>query len=391
MNWLQTATDLLEDFGQPLAAGEFPSIAQALDDGIDDRLRDALAEPSPINPRYVENLLTDCVNRIANCLILKEKANEIEVRAIGDAISYRLQSASISADTRIRELLTPVQERLGANATGSKPNGASTEFVGDKKLWAAVRKFQTDLSEANSSAAEAWKVKASTPGNGSNYVERFRLVKTLFELGIVEAYRRCIVCARGLKAVYGIDIKVPPVSSAGYLNELAIWGQKASDLLDIELDGRFSSEVVLSIGAISDAKKSNELITRTAFNAGLAAGTVNFDINENIFELLKLKSPLMRSVRFQLKVKADDAKTRFLTLQVRPPADVLTPGENVLSCTSSTQYQDAEGNETNYGVRNLKPTGDWSIRLPELMLVTGEATATDIVHIFMFLRVSAKR
>ena len=389
LNWPATVKSLLEGFTDAPDVAEYPSIAFALDDGIDDRLKESLAEPSPINPRYVEDLLADCVNRIANCLVLKEKANEVEVRAIGDAMSYKVQVVSLRMNDRIQELLAPLQERLGANALGTKTSAGSTENIGDKELWEKIREAQKSLSKIQAEVVEALKNKAQTPGNGANYSERFRLLKELFELGIVETYRRCVVCARGLKMIYGLERPVPKVSSSGYLNELALWAQKASDALDLEIDGRMSSEVALAIGAIDDAPKEMELLTRTAFNAAIAAGNISFMIKPTQFDSLRMKSVVLRSMRFQIKSKTEDAKTRVLSLQVKLPGSALTSGDSLFNCTSSTQYQDSEGNETGYGVHNLSPIGDWSIKLPE-RFVTGEPLA-ELVNIYLFLKLSYRR
>ena len=367
-----------------LPEADFPSIALALDDGIDDSLRDSLAEPSPVNPRYVEDLLGDCVNRVANCLILKEKANEVEVRAVNDALNYKVQNASLSMAKTINDLVAPVQERLGMNAFGTKRTGDEERYFGDEKLWQKVRDAQALYSKAQSEAIEVLRTKASTTGNGSNFVERFRLLKALFELGIVETYRRCVVCSKGLKAVYGIDVPVPKVKASGFLNELAIWAQKASDALDVELDGRYFGELTLAIAAPDEAPRSLELMPRTAFNAALTAGVLTFGVKGLPFDEQKMKSVLLRSVRLQVRAKTDDAKTRVMSCSLR------LPGENTYPCTASTQYQDSEGSETVHGVHNLSPVGDWAIKLPERFL-TGEAAAAEITNLYLFLRVSYRR
>lgn len=389
LTWPATAKMLLDDFVNDPHEGAYPSIAFALDDGINDRLKDSLAEPSAINPHYVEDLLSDCVNRIANCLVLKEKANEVEVRAINDAMNYKVQTATLLMGDRILELLAPIQERLASNALGIKVNGANSEYVGDKDLWEKIRLEQKALSKTQNEVAEALKNKAITPGNGANYTERFRLLKELFELGIIETYRRCVVCARGLKGIYGLDHPVPKVTATGYLNALAIWAQKASDALDLEIDGRLSAEVALAIGGVDDVLKEPELLTRTAYAAAIAAGNIAFTIKSSLFDNLRMKSVILRSLRFQIRSKTDDAKTRVLSFQVKIPSSPLTVGDNIFSCTSSTQYQDSEGNETVYGVHNHTPVGDWSIKLPERFL-TGDALA-ELANVYLFLRVSYRK
>jgi hypothetical protein len=183
--WVEKLQSLGTDF--PIGnTGAYPSIAKALDDGVSAKLNAAALEPIGINPRYVEELIRDCTARIANCLTIREKAQDVEVRAIGDAISYKLQTEALESEKTIRTLLKPIRHLKfdGATAATISKDPVGTQdlkasFSGDQAVWNSVNQSEVDFEEIRQEILETLKMKAGVPGNGSNFAERFDFLKSL--------------------------------------------------------------------------------------------------------------------------------------------------------------------------------------------------------------------
>lgn len=390
-DWKQNFSMLAETFAPLTMAdpGEYASLSNALDDNVDKLLAGAVAAGgSTANKRFVEQLLSDCVARISNCLILREKASDIEIRAINEAANHKMQSQLLKSSVAIGELLAPIQARLASNATQLVPDGDEYAFTGDKEIWAGVKSHQDAIWRTQKAILDLTVAKANTAGNGSNYLERFTMLKMLFDLGITELYGRCLACAAALKKIYGIDSPVPDVTPVGYLNALALWGQKASDRLDVELGLRYSADIILALGGTDENLKASELMERTKFTASVTTGAFNFNVAGRHLERFNMREPRLRSVRLQLRSKTDDAKVRIWCGALRLPGSDLTPGDETFPCTMSSSYSDSES-EGIYGVHNLDPIGDWTLRLPE-RAITGEPIE-EIVNVYLRMRISYKR
>lgn len=370
---------------------QYPSLGAALDDGIDKILADFLAGGgSEVNRRFVEDLLNDCVERISNALVLREKANDVEVKAVHEAMSHSYQTKLLETTKKINDLLGPTQAMSGMNAVGLKAEAGGFKFVGDESLWDDLKKLQDSIFKDQSEQLSTGLAKAVAPGNGANFVERFSMLKALFDLGMPELYGRCLACAFALKKIYGIDLPVPKVTSTGYLNQLAIWGQKASDRLDVELGSRYTGEVMFAIAGVNDNLRDGELLSRTKYTQAVQTGTLNFSITEKHFERFKISSPLLRSVRLHLRPKAEDGRIRIWTGTVSPPDSELTPGDEIFPCIVPSSYAQADG-EAVFGVHNLNPVGDWVLRLAEQSVAGDVLNADEVQNVFLRMRVSYRR
>lgn len=369
------------------AINGYAPLAAGIDDGIEPLLTTHLAQGrTKVNRRFVEDLVNDCVVRVANCLILREKAYEIEVRAVGDAVSHFGQSAIIETNNSIRELLADTQPRTAANATRARVNGDEVSFESDETVWTKVKDLQAALAKQQTDLVDVQAVKAQTPGNGSNYVERFTSLKELFDVGIAELYGRAMACASALKSIYDIDCVVPAISQTGYLNQLALWGQKASDALDKELSARYIGEISLSAKNIDNALVAP--LSPKYFSKAWGSGELKLHLSEDLFEQFQMTRPLLRSVRVQAVTGKDEA--RFWSVVVALPNTDLTDGDEVFPCKVSTSYA-AEPGEIVFGAHNLRPHGDWVIRRP-VDSSTGELNKPeDVVDFVLHLRVSYKR
>ena len=389
--WKASYLELAKDFSPLTDEGGKPALLGALDDNLEALLAAHIVNgESGVNKRYVEDLLSDCAARISNCMSLRERAHDVEVRAIDAAMTAQLQASALSLARNVNAELKTIQHKMGATALRETHTGQTVEYEGDAAIWQNVNALQETFYEVQKTQLDDLKIKASTPGNGANFVERFDLLKRLFDLGIVEAYGRCVACAAALKSIYGIIRPVPPVRPTTYLNDLAVWAQNASDDLDVELSGRYSGEVCFAVAGIDDNLKDNELVPRTKFTQSVATDVLNFALTEAHFTRLRMKSVLLRSARVQIKTKSDSAtRTRLWSGTLQMPSSDLTPGDEIFPCIASTGYPDAAG-EFIIGCHNLQPVGDWALRLSDRS-ITGDATAAEVENVYLYVQVSYKR
>ncbi|QTD35838.1 hypothetical protein [Pseudomonas fluorescens] len=393
LEWIEIVKNLSHEF--PLIHDDFPMLSVAIDDEVDDILRESLTNPSEVDAHYVEDLLTDCVNRISSCLTLREKAQDIEARAISDAINYKALKAANEVAKLTAIELAPLQEKMIQNATSievSETSGKKTvNFSSDNKTWSNIENIQETFLQKQLEIAEIMKTKASTPGNGANHIERFLFIKRLFDISIEEAYKRSLVCAKSLKSLYGIQLDVPKISKHGYLNELAIWAQTATTLLDSELDSRIYSKVAFAISARDENPKETELIPKSKFTASIATRAIGFTLTSAHFEKFRMKSVLLRSIRIQVRAK-DESRTRVWSVTVKLPNDGLGKTDASYPCVAPSNYQGPDENlSIVHGIHNFSPVGDWQINLPERSITDDDTSPAEILNIYLFLDVSARR
>ncbi len=390
-NWTDIVRNLSADF-DPISkmVNGVPVISEGLDEGIDKILAEHVTGGlTSLNKRFVENLMSDCINRVANCQILREKAQEIENRAVDAAVTFRTQNALLDAASEIADEMREIRHLQGMNSIGLKSTVEGSEFIGDRAIWDRIRAQEENGRTAQRDAIESFMEKSRTPGNGSNFVERFTFLKSLFDINMTELYVRSLECAIGLKAVYNIDKPVPKMSTSGYLNYIAIWAQQASDELDRALAQRYLGSLTFTLAAPDESPKGLEILGLTAFNAAINAGAINFIIKKEHFSLFRMKDVLLRSVRLQVRSGTDETRTRVWSSSLTLPNTDLSLGGESFPAIFSTASADT-GEETIFGVHNIPPFGDWSLRIPERS-ATGEVSKNEIANVYLQMRISYRR
>lgn len=390
--WKNFVESLNKDFPLSNPDPAFPNLSSAIDDGVDDLLRDSVVDLSSINPLYFEDLLADCINRVSNCLVLREKANEVEIRAVSDALNYKYQSQAINIYQQIRDVIQPIKFKMGQYSTSIKTTSeADAEFFGNDEIWSNVKGLEDALSKSQAESLELFKAKASTSGNGSNYVERFAFLKTLFDISIAEAYRKAVVCEKAAREIYGIQIPLPTIKTIGYLNELAIWSQKMADALDAEQDRRYVGEIAFAVSGIDNNLMDNELLTKDKYTAQIAGGEIKFTLTSDKFEKSSMKNVLLRSMRLLIRAK-DETRVRIWPVKVKLPTSTLSPGGEVFSCIASSNLSDSNTEQSLIrGVHNISPLGEWEISLPPRSITAEGTQASELTNIYIILRVSYRR
>lgn len=388
--WRDRVSDINDYFPVGDGGGAFPEIANSLDEGLRDRLWEQLQTASPINALYVEDLLRDCAARVAYCLQIRDKAHELETRAINEALAYRVQSAAVTLQKTVNEAVGPHAGKLSMNATRSQTQtGGTTEF--DSAInWGPVSQEQARANAAQIEVLADRKAKAETPGNGSNYRERYGFLKKLFDQSFVETYRRATRCADALKRVYGIDRPLPPFKPTNYLDDFAFWVQSASDALSTELDARFVGEIGFALNAKDASPKANELMTKADYDAAVPTRRIAFRLKAEHFDGYDMEGVLLRSVRIQMG--SADGKTHLWPIRVRVPGSDLSTGIEMFSCVAPSLYQEGHSDAALIrGVHNIDPRGDWLIELPEESLDGLATTPANLPDIYLIVRVSYRR
>lgn len=362
----------------------FPSIADPLDHDVEQLLQHAQANPSQVDPHHVEELLTDCVDRIANCLTLREKAAQVEVAAIAAATEYKERASRVETERAIRNALSTLRPILGGNATGTRISANQTENTGDASVWARVNGAEEDHEKAILVLLQTLLTKAQAPGNGSNYVERFAFLKRLFDQSLIEAYRRARVCEKALSQIYDIHEALPQLRSTGYLNELAIWGQKVADLLDEKLDQRVVAEVAFTLGAKDNKLREHEIVGKSDFYRMLRADRrIRFTMTETHFEKYGMKNPLLRSLNVQARL----AQTLW-PIKVTIPSSQVTGKKAMVPSVAETGNYFTNDTIIIEPIHNRSPIGDWEIEVNERSLYTQIANPDKIKSFFLRMRLT---
>lgn len=365
--------------------------AAILDEGLAERLHLALqrAAGSGVNKQFVEDLLNDCMNRIANCLSLRDRAYDLETRAIDDAENYLLQKANLEANKAISDALGSVQHNFAGNALTAEVTGDTVKFSGDQATWEKIKSVQQRFANEQESALLARRDRSTMKGSASFYADRFKQIKRLYLNGITESYIRCIACGQALKTIYGITEAVPEVASVNYLDDLAAWAQRASDKLDTELASRYLCEINFALWNGSDQPvkpEQREIGSKEEYEKWVNSGNYLFALTDAHFR--NMADVRLRSARLVVKVGADEAKIRTWAAVLKPPSSDLLTGEEAYPCNVMTTLSPGSGADV-YGVHNLRAVGPWQIEMPARSL--GDKDAAALANLFLCLRVSYKR
>ncbi len=371
-----------------------PELTRSLDDGVEKLLTGTLLEDDKrLNPLYVESLLNDCISRINSCISLRDKAQEVETRAIAEALSYQAQKASADFQKVFRENIGTDYRLLLQNAIGATfADNKITPVTFSEEIWAILDKAQAEMVAVYDQTLETRALKARQPGNGANFSERFATIKALFDLAIVEAYRRCRVAKTGLDKIYGLNsVDLPEPSPSGYLDKLALWAQTVSDLLDAELDERKVATALFVLGAAGADTDEICLMTRENFNVQLDARSLAFELNPDHFEALEMKDVKLRSVKLQARLPNDDLKTHLWRSRLTLPPNPVTAIADTHPLLMATSFQDLfDSDIVVKGVHNVSPLGAWRVEIDKTSPTGNPVNRANINNIWLLLRVSYK-
>lgn len=361
----------VEDSGIVVMPPGAPDIVVPFDDSAVDHVSklDFGTRQAGIRALEVEELLNIAASRINSCLALRERAQEIQIRALSDAVEIHIQEHGTAIQTSIDEIVSPA-----ANAADNE----------------ALKKRRSELNSLMMLRPELIKSRAKEPGHGSNYGERYSFLRKMFQTVFEDAYIRAKLAADALKAVYGIDYPTPALKKDGFLDELTFWAQTAADKLEVALEARRKVSIAISIGS-PDASTANHVLSNADYIAQRAAGIYNLDFKAS-FDRLNLKDPRVRSLCVQVIPKDGTHLGKYYSMNLAPPPNALAPGDNSVSMLAMAGEISSCWDLGTSEFHNFDPTvGAWTLRL-QPQPVYGPVDAADVLaHIVFHFTVSAVR
>lgn len=389
-------TDLAEE--TPLANAFLPSdenaslsISQPIDRGAEKLLSRYENAYLTYPPHEVEYLVQTLNEHLANCLELRLKAQELEVRAFTEASDQLLQRKLLATIRKQAELFASNEPNLLANTVKAKvADGAVSGDLG-VTYWQDMLREQINQIEQRLEDANLRLARLGEDGGGTNYVERFEFLKQIFNIDLVEAYCRARAASVGLKHIYGITTEVPPLTDTGYLNKLTLWARTVT----YELEKKFFNirETTLAF-ALNDGSNETPLPTDDVpqimrldnFRNLRSGGSFTFKIEKGFFERsnLNLKNPRLRGLDVHLWVNEKVSTMQFWRVFVKAPTQKIEIGSGIPPLTYEpnifiplatypSHVAETEEVSNQREVHNVNPIGEWTIRI-EPKSITGLVT-----------------
>jgi hypothetical protein len=351
-----------EDPGQP------PAIALPLGGRIDDAtVNEINAAATSLDPYKIEELVGSCLSRIANCVSIRDRAYEIQLRALTEGIRLAYAAEEVEDEAAVEAAINP-------GPAGAPFANARRDL---KALKLARIKAQKDIS--------------LMPGSGANYGERFAFLKSMFKESFLGAVARAKLINSSVNAVYGIAPPTfPLLTDSRYLDSLALWAQKISDLLDEERDGRVRRQLIIPLTPRDAASVGDSVMDIITYQGGYAGAAINFKLTDEYFKDRGLKSPLMRSVAVRADVSDTWAGAVFSTWITPPQPTLVADDRTIYHASVGGRLEDAS--RASIEVHNLNPIGTWSLKITGKE-IRGQAfsSATDLTNFFIHLTVFARR
>lgn len=397
-----------------VAEGNAPlSISQPIDTGADKLLRDYKNSWLTYPPLEVEYLMQTLNEHLNNCLDIRMKAQELEIKAFAETNDQLLQLRLTEAMQKQLKLIEENEPKLLGNTIGTKyhSNGAIT---GEQATyWKDLVKEQEQQLDYKLEDINARLKRLSENGSGNNYVLRFEFLQKMFEIDLIEAYCRIRAASIGLRAIYNINVPVPEITDTGYLDKLILWGRKAT----YEMEKKLFNYREVTVGfALNDSSTgapatvapvfdAPRIMTLDAFRLSRNGGSFTFNLPTNFFERLnlKLKNPCLRGL--DVHVVANDAKQplQFWRVYVKAPTKKITldtgiqpysyePVVYIPMATYIGHTSELNTVPNQREVHNVNPVGEWTIRIePKSIFANVDANNDHVDNILVRMRISYEK
>ncbi len=329
-----------EDHDEPpqITKGINTPINQAEADEIDFAVRD-------LDPYNVEDLLSSCMTRVANCISLREKAHELQDK-------FLCESLELINAPDLETLKVGIEELIWPSFDDAKAKTLHTDRTSLKDKTLALIKARTDLR--------------NVPDSGSNYGERFDFLKKMFRKSLLQAIARAKVISRAMPRIYSVKLpELPALDAANYLNELALWLQSTADVLDLERDLRFPIKIVFALTGDTDGVGEDSFLTQAEYTNQFNDGTFRIELTEAFFAASGAHQPLLRDFCLRAVVKngSSDELNHGFTTWITPPRPALLSESRTFYHAAMVGGLDVCGTQSAAArVYNLNPIGAWEIR-----------------------------
>ena len=358
----------------------------------------------------VEYLVRTLNEHIRHCIEIREKAQDLEARAISETMEKELQIALFQILAQQADLAKANEPSLLGNLKGVRiENGQPVGEASD--YWNKLTELQkTHLSQQENHARLRLE-QMKEPGSGANYVARFLALKEAFDIDLREAYLRAQAASFGLKEIYGIDAPLPPLVDVGYLDQLANWARETTYKFEKKLFRVYETVVgfALRTGSAAAPLDLPRVLVDTEFEKARGAFMFRLPLKamEDLFNRLELKmrNPRLRGIDV-IAYASNEGTTltqRYWRVRVDLPKQtirgdsghelpinpqVILPFVTYAAIRSSTSDY-----PTQRECHNVNPIGEWLILIEPHDWATGTPTDNkDHIHnLIVRMRVSYER
>ena len=409
-NSLAIETPLAENLNSPI--NQPLKISQPIDTGAVALLQPFVNAYVTYPPLEVDYLVKTLNQHIANCLELRMKAQDLEVRAFVEASDQLLQRYLLESLQRQANLFALNEPRILANTINTRLMNGTVQ--GDAiTYWNDILTEKiVQITKQIEDADKRLKMLTQN-GSGTNFVERFEFLKKLFEIELIEAYCRASTANIGLKKIYNIDIPMPQIVDVGYLNELTIWTRKITYELEKKFFDIRETTVAFALndystGAAAIAPPVYDLpriLTKDAYERGLAQGNFTFTLTEDMFTRLnqRLKNPRLRGIDVHATKSAPPplqpdywriflkAPIQRISIGVGIPDYTYEPAVHVPMATYPLYMNDNNLSENLEEVYNVTPIGDWIMKIEKKNIKNGDTSYLNVENLIIKMRITYER
>lgn len=398
-NDLAQKTSIASDLS--ISDGQSPkSISEPIDIGADNLLESYKNSWFSYPPLEVEYLIQTLNDHLSNCLEIRQKAQDLEVKAFGEANEQLIQRTLLESIEEQLTLFAENQPKLLSNSIDTKFDETSGSFhSAESTYWATMLEKQQQQLKIKLKDVDNRLSRLNETGSGNNYVARFDFLKKIFEKDLIEAYCRSRAAALGLKNIYNLDIPVPEITNVGFLDKLVIWAREAT----YELEKKFfkirettvsfslHDSTVAAAALAAPVNNTPRIFTFDEFKTELKSPNPSFTFNipNNYFERLdlKLKNPRLKGLDVNI-IGVDGKKTqKYWRIVVQAPIKKINiaTGVNPYSYQSKLyiptatyvdDLSDIQSVPNRIEVNNVSPIGEWTIKI-EPTSISGDILNTD--------------
>lgn len=354
-----------------------PQIAWPLGTKIDDvTVAEISGAKSEMNPYRADDLLSSCLTRLANCISLREKAHEIQARALVEGIELLHGEAVEDSQSIIDGILYP-----------GPPIGNGGQDPG--KILAEQREV---LLQAKKATFKARKAISALTGSGANYAERFSFLKSMFKISFLEAVARGRRAAEAIERIYDIKLPESPSLDADlFLNSFALWVQQIADQLDFEKDRRYKTSLIIPISQEGDGDNV-ALLSKEEYKKQYDAKLLDFEITEAYFLERDIHKPILRNLGVRATLSNAAYSGRAFPAWITPPQPSLVNSDRTFYHTALVGGPElASERFVTDEVHNLDPIGKWQIRIINADVTGLQIVDADPPNFYLHMTVFGRR
>jgi len=410
-----------------VAEGQTPkAISQPIDIGAINLLRPYENSWFTYPPLDVEYLIQTLNEHLNNCLEIRLKAQDLEIKAFAEVNDQLLQRKLLETLQNQIKLFAEYEPKLLGNTINIKFKAADGTISGDpiepfpknpqdpepqNNYWYKVLVEQEAQLKLKIEDADKRLSRLNELGSGNNYVARFEFLKKLFETDLIEAYSRARAASIGLKGVYGITLDVPEIVDEGYLNKLILWARKATYELERKLFTVRETTVAFALNDGSEGANpplnydAPRIFTLTDFRVKRNGGSFTFRLNADFFTRLNLNltNPRLKGIDVNIIRNGNPvtpAPHQFWRFFVKPPIKKINiaagvqpfsyePTVYIPMCTYLSHSPDLNIVTNQREVNNVSPIGEWTIRIePNSLLGVAPSNDENIDNVIIRMRIA---